>query len=81
MADCSVEQARLTDKQTDRAAGGEMPTHIGAVEEVADGKQRGQDIAERLILLQLLHAFFQVLHGLSHFLRDGERAPERERSR
>ena len=43
-------------------------THAGAVEEVADGEQRGQDVAERLVLLQLLHPLLQILQGLGHFL-------------
>lgn len=44
-------------------------THVAAVEEVADGEQRGQDVAQRLVLLQLLHALFQVLQRLRHLLR------------
>lgn len=47
-------------------------THVGAVEEVPDGQQRGQDAAEGLVFLQLVHPFLQVLQRLCYFLEEHE---------
>lgn len=32
-------------------------THVGVVEEIADGQQCGQDVAECPVFLQLVHPF------------------------
>ena len=46
-----------------------MRPHVGAVEEVPDGEQRGQDPPERLIGGQLLHAQLQVKQRLCDLLQ------------
>lgn len=47
-------------------------THIGAIEEVSDRQQRGQDIAQSFVLLQLLHTLLQILQRLCYFLEKRE---------
>lgn len=46
--------------------------HLGAIQEVAHGQQRGQDALEGVISGQLLHAHFQIKEWLCNFL-DGDR--------
>lgn len=46
-------------------------TYIAAVEEVSKREQRGQDVAESFVLLQLLHTLLQILQWLRHFLQRG----------
>ncbi len=48
-------------------------THIGAVEEVSDREQRGEDVAQSFVLLQLLHTLLQILQRLCYFLAGGKR--------
>lgn len=43
-------------------------THIGAVEEVSDGEQRREDVADSFVLLQLIHTLLQILQWLCYFL-------------
>lgn len=47
-------------------------THIGAIEEVSDREQRGQDVAQSFVLLQLLHTLLQILQRLCYFLEKGK---------
>lgn len=43
-------------------------SYIGAVEKIANGQQCGQDVAQGLVCLQLVHSFLQVLERLCYFL-------------
>lgn len=46
----------------------QLMTHVGAIEEVSDGEQRGKDVAQSFVLFQLFHALFQILQRLGYFL-------------
>lgn len=48
-------------------------THIGSIEEVANGEQCGQDVLQCPVVLQLVHTFLQILERLSHFLQSVEK--------
>lgn len=45
-----------------------MCTYVAAVEEVSEGEQRGEDVAQSFVLLQLLHSLLQILQRFRHFL-------------
>lgn len=46
-----------------------MWTYVAAVEEVSKREQRGEDVAESFVLLQLLHSLLQILQRFCHFLQ------------
>lgn len=62
-----------------KATGTLLYTHVGAVEKVPDGQQSGQDAAERLVFLQLVHPFLQVLQRLGYFLQQDKFAVRKVR--
>lgn len=70
------EMVEVSERRTGRVKRGEPQaiqvlkiTHAGAVEEVADGQQCGQDVTECPVFLQLVHPFLQVLERFCHFLK------------
>lgn len=46
-----------------------MWTYVAAVEEVSKREQRGEDVAQSFVPLQLLHTLLQVLQRFCHFLQ------------
>lgn len=46
-----------------------MWTYVAAVEEVSKGEQRGEDVAQGFVLLQLLHSLLQILQRFRYFLQ------------